>query len=108
MLVIALGTLKTFLEKQRGRRDYPALKAAVEAWYAEAKRAQWAGPADVKGRYASASIINAERVVFNLKGNDFRLIVAISYPHRIVWIKWIGTHRDYDKVDARSVEYESD
>ncbi|HRK70787.1 MAG TPA: type II toxin-antitoxin system HigB family toxin [Micropepsaceae bacterium] len=108
MRVISLGTLKRFLDGQKGRRDYVALKASVESWYAETKRARWQTSHDVKARYATASIVSAERVVFNIKGNDFRLVVSISYLHGIVWIKWIGTHKAYDRIDARSVEHEAD
>ncbi len=62
--------------------------------------------ADVKQHYAHASIINSERIVFNIKGNDYRLIASVSFAKSALWIKWIGTHRDYDKIDAATVEYE--
>jgi mRNA interferase HigB len=61
--------------------------------------------ADVKGLYATASIVTAERVVFNVKGNAYRLVVAVDFEKGIVWIKWIGTHRDYDRVDVKKVEH---
>ncbi len=61
---------------------------------------------DVKRLYATASIINAERIVFNIKGNACRLIVAVDFEKAIVWIKWIGAHRDYDRIDATKVEYD--
>jgi mRNA interferase HigB len=60
---------------------------------------------DVKRLYASASIVGADRVVFNIKGNDYRLVVAIDYEKAIVWIKWIGTHADYDDIDVRKVRH---
>ncbi len=62
--------------------------------------------AEVKRSYATASIVTAERVVFNIKGNSYRLVVAIDFERPMVWIKWIGTHRNYDRIDVRTVEYE--
>jgi len=61
---------------------------------------------DVKRLYATASIINAERIVFNIKGNTYRLVVAVDFEKAIAWIKWIGVHRDYDRIDAARVEYD--
>jgi mRNA interferase HigB len=86
------------------RRDQP-VKTALDAWFAEANRAHWVSSADVKRLYASASIVGSDRVVFNIKGNDYRLVVAIDYEKAIVWIKWIGTHAEYDKIDVRKVRY---
>jgi mRNA interferase HigB len=68
-------------------------------------RAEWRTPADVLKSYANASIVGSDRVVFNIKGNSYRLVVAILYAHQIVFIKWIGSHADYDKIDARKVNY---
>lgn len=61
--------------------------------------------ADIRRSYATASIVSADRVVFNVKGNDYRLVVAVDFEKSIVWIKWIGTHRDYDKIDVREVRH---
>lgn len=61
--------------------------------------------ADVKSRYTTASIVSSDRVVFNIKGNDYRLVTAIDFKKSIVWIKWIGTHKDYDKIDVKDIEY---
>ena len=61
--------------------------------------------ADVKRLYATASIVNAERIVFNIKGNDYRLVVAVDFEKAIVWIKSIGTHKDYDRIDVRDVRH---
>lgn len=82
------------------------MKAALDAWFAEVKRARWRNTADVKRLYATASIVTAERVVFNVKGNAYRLVVAVDFEKGIVWIKWIGRHRDYDRIDVTEVEYE--
>jgi mRNA interferase HigB len=81
------------------------VKAALDAWFAEVKRARWRNTADVKRLYATASIVTAERIVFNVKGNAYRLVVAVDFEKGIVWIKWIGTHRDYDRVDVKKVEH---
>ena len=70
------------------------------------RRAQWASTADVKKRYAAASIISAERIVFNIKGNDHRLVVSVDFEKGVVWIKWIGTHDEYDRIDVMEVEHE--
>jgi mRNA interferase HigB len=98
MRIIARRTLRNFVAKLKGRKDQPAVKAALDAWFAEARRAHWASSADVKRFYASASIVASDRVVFNIKGNDYRLVAAIDYEKAIIWIKWIGTHAEYDKI----------
>ena len=72
----------------------------MRAWFAEAKAAKWTSPQDVKKQYANASVIANNRVVFNIKGNDYRLIVAIAYKAQYIYVKFIGTHAEYDKVDA--------
>jgi mRNA interferase HigB len=105
MRIIARRTLREFVERQRGYKGHAALKAAVDAWFDEAKKAQWSGMADVKRSYATASVISADRIVFNIKGNDYRLVAAIDFEKSIVWIKWIGTHKDYDKIDTRKVQH---
>ncbi|MBV9562729.1 MAG: type II toxin-antitoxin system HigB family toxin [Bradyrhizobium sp.] len=84
------------------------MKAALDAWFDEVKKAQWSTTADVKRSYASASIVSADRIVFNIKGNDYRLVVAVDLEKNIVWIEWIGTHRDYDKIDVREVRHGGD
>ncbi|MBU6406496.1 MAG: type II toxin-antitoxin system HigB family toxin [Alphaproteobacteria bacterium] len=105
MRVIARRTLRDFVDGLAGHKDQPAVKAALDAWFSEVCKANWATSADVKQRYATASIVNAERIVFNIKGNDYRLVVAVDFEKSIVWIKWIGTHRGYDKIDVTEVEY---
>lgn len=105
MRVIARKTLRQFVESLQGSRDQRAVKTALEAWFHEAVRADWGSPADVVKAYANASIVGPDRVVFNIKGNDYRLVVAIHYRRRIVFIKWIGSHADYDKIDVKTVRY---
>lgn len=89
-----------------GRKDQRAIKAALEAWFHEAAKAEWRNPADVQRSYRSASTVSTDRVVFNIRGNDYRLVTAIDYSRQIVFIKWIGSHSDYDKIDVRTVQYE--
>ena len=105
MRIIARRTLREFVARLKGRRDHPAVKTELDSWFAEASRARWASSADVKRLYASASIVGSDRVVFNIKGNDYRLAMAIDYEKSIIWIKWIGTHADYDRIDVRKVRH---
>lgn len=106
MRIIARSTLRAFVERRAGHRDQAALKASLDAWFAEVRKARWASSAEIKRRYATASVVSGERIVFNIKGNDYRLIVAVDFERAVVWIKWIGTHRDHDRIDARKVEHE--
>jgi mRNA interferase HigB len=106
MRIIARRTLREFVERRRGYKDQPALKAALDAWFDEVKKARWTSAADVKRSYATASIISADRVVFNIKGNAYRLVAAVDFEKGIVWIKWIGIHKDYDDIDVNEVEHE--
>lgn len=105
MRIISRGTLRSFIESLDGRPEQAAVKGALDAWFAEVSHADWKSSADIKQRYASASIVNAERVVFNIKGNDYRLVVAVDFKRSIVWIKWLGTHRAYDKIDVTKVHH---
>jgi mRNA interferase HigB len=97
MRIIARRTLREFVDGRKGHKDHAALKAALDAWFDEVRKARWSGAADVKRSYATASIISADRIVFNIKGNDYRLVVAVDFDKGIVWIKWIGTHKGYDR-----------
>ena len=106
MRIIARRTLREFVEGLAGHQDRPAVKAALDAWFDEAKKARWRNTADVKRSYATASIVTADRIVFNVKGNAYRLVVAVDFEKEIVWIKWIGTHRDYDRIDVTEVDHE--
>ncbi len=100
MKVIALAALRKFWEKHR-EAEYP-----LRAWHDEATRAEWKQPADIKAQYRSASILKNRRVVFNIKGNDYRLIVAVAYRVGVVYVKFVGTHAQYDAIDAETVEIE--
>jgi len=104
--IIARSTLVRFAQSLSGREDYRAVKGALDAWFHEARQAEWRMPADVKQHYRSASIVGADRVVFNIKGNDYRLLAAIDYRRGIVFVKWVGSHTEYDKIDVRTVRYD--
>jgi mRNA interferase HigB len=93
MRIVARHTLREFVEGRRGHKDHAAMKAALDAWFDEVEKARWSSAADVKRSYATASIVSADRIVFNIKGNDYRLLVAVDFEKSIVWIKWVGTHR---------------
>ena len=97
MRVISKKKLKEFWDV------YPDSEAALKAWYAEAKIAAWKNPAEIKEQYGTASILKNSRVVFNICGNKYRLVVKISYPFSVVLIRFIGTHKEYDAIDAEVV-----
>lgn len=75
----------------------------LRAWLADAEKTSWRSPQDIKADYASASILSGDRVVFNIKGNTYRLVVVVSYAHQVVLVKFFGTHAEYDKIDALTV-----
>ncbi len=106
MRIIARRTLREFVERRRGYKDHGTPKAAMDAWFDEVRKARWSSAAEVRRSYATASIVSADRIVFNVKGNDYRLVVAVDFEKGIVWIKWIGTHKDYDKIDVKEVQHE--
>jgi mRNA interferase HigB len=106
MRIIARRTLREFAASRAGHKDQSALKAALDAWFDEVSKAHWRNAADVKQLYATASVVSAERVVFNIKGNAYRLVVSVDFEKSIVWIKWLGTHRDYDRIDVTKVTHE--
>jgi mRNA interferase HigB len=105
MRVISRSTLRLFVDGLAGHKDQAAVRAALQGWYDEASHATWKNTAEVKRRYETASIVTAERIVFNIKGNDYRLVVAVDFDKAIIWIKWIGTHKAYDKIDVTEVQH---
>jgi mRNA interferase HigB len=106
MRIIARRTLIEFTSGLAGHQHHFAVKEAVDVWFSRASKAQWKNASDVKRMFASSSIINSERIVFNIKGNDYRLVVAIDFEKSIIWIKWIGTHKDYDRIDVAKVQHD--
>jgi mRNA interferase HigB len=99
MRVIAKRTLREFWQ-QRGRGD---AMQPLRAWFAEASKANWLSPGDVKAKYRSVSIVGGNRAVFNIAGNKYRLVVMIRYQKGIVFIRFIGTHQEYDRIDVERV-----
>ncbi|MGH8510927.1 MAG: type II toxin-antitoxin system HigB family toxin [Gammaproteobacteria bacterium] len=97
MRIIALGTLRDFWIK------HPDAMEPLAAWYAIASRSHWSSPADVKAAYRSASFVAGNRVVFNIKGNDYRLVVAMHYNRQMAYVRFVGTHRQYDQIDVTLV-----
>jgi len=100
MRIIALSTLKAFWEDQP---EYADAKDQTLAWYRHALKADWATPADVKEDFRNASILKDGRAVFNIAGNKYRLIVWINYTYKVIYIRFIGTHGQYDKIDAQTI-----
>jgi mRNA interferase HigB len=96
--VIAVASLRAFW------LQYPDAEQPLKAWFEEASKATWTQPSDIKAQYRSASILKNRRVVFNIKGNDYRLVVAVAYRLQIVYVKFIGTHPQYDAIDANTIE----
>lgn len=108
MRVIARSTLGSFVEARVEYRMRASVKSHLDAWYAEVSRADWKTSAELKQQYRSASIVSASRVVFNIRGNEYRLVISINYSYQVIFIKWLGTHREYDRIDVEEVEYDED
>ena len=85
------------------KRRHAGARKPLNAWYEQVKRARWKNPAEVKQQYGSASIIGNKRVVFNIKRNTYRLVAEINYKHEVVYVRFAGTHAEYDKVNAKEV-----
>ncbi len=100
MRVIAKRTLRAFWESSPKHADS---KGSLEAWHAEVLKATWKSPQELKAQFRNASILKNNRVVFNIAGNKYRLVVTIDYFRQAVYIKFIGTHRQYDEIDAEKV-----
>jgi mRNA interferase HigB len=98
MRVVAVATLRDFWQQHQDAEQ------PLKAWFEEASKAAWAQPSDIKAQYRSASILKNRRVVFNIKGNEYRLVVAIAYRLQIVCVKFIGTHQQYDAINADTIE----
>jgi mRNA interferase HigB len=97
MRIVAITTLQAFWEK------HPDAKAPLQAWYALASRAGWKSPTDIKAAYRNASFIANERVVFNIKGNDYRLVVLVLYRQGLMFIRFVGSQSLYNKIDVSTI-----
>jgi mRNA interferase HigB len=106
--IIARSTLNGFVINRVDSRLRTGVKKHLDAWYSEVEKAAWKGPAELKAQFRSASIVSGERVVFNIKGNDYRLVVAINFHYQILLIIWLGTHKEYDRIDVTKVAYEKE
>jgi mRNA interferase HigB len=100
MRVISKRTLREFWESTP---KYADSEDPLKAWYREAKQAMWLTPADIKEQYRNASILKNNRTVFNIAGNKYRLVVEINYPAQMIFIRFIGTHQEYDKIDVETI-----
>jgi mRNA interferase HigB len=99
MRVIAIKTLRGYLRK------FSDAEQSILSWFKELEAAYWNTPNELKDQFQNASIINNQRVVFNIHGNKYRLIVDIEYRLKIIFIVWFGTHKQYDKIDAKKINY---
>ena len=97
MRIIAIGTLKAFWAR------HPQAETPLRGWYAEASRANWSTPAQIKAAYRDASFIGNGRVIFNIKGNNYRLVVAVHYDKYRMFIRFVGTHSEYDRINVETV-----
>lgn len=100
MRIIALSTLKSFWEDSP---EHLEAKEPVPAWYRYVLRANWSTPAEVKQDFRNASILKDGRVVFNISGNKYRLVVWINYTYQVVYVRFLGTHAQYDRIDAETI-----
>jgi mRNA interferase HigB len=97
MRIIALATLRDFWKR------HPDAEIPLRSWYTLASRSDWRRPADVKAAYRNASVVANNHIVFNIKGNDYRLVAAVHYNRGMLFIRFVGTHREYDKIDAGTI-----
>jgi mRNA interferase HigB len=100
MRIVAVKFLISFWE------EHPDAEQPLKSWVDEARKAAWAQPLEIKEQYRNASILKNRRVVFNIKGNDYRLVVSVAYQYQAVYVKFIGTQKEYDAIDAKTVEME--
>lgn len=100
MRVIARSTLEAFW------KEHPDSEKALRAWYHEVSKANWMCPQDIKAHYRNASILKGRRVVFNIAGNKYRLVVEVVYQICVIYVKFVGSHEQYDKIDAEEYDDE--
>lgn len=100
MRIVAVSYLRAFWAA------HPEAEQPLKSWVDEVKKAAWGQPADIKAQHRNVSILKNRRVVFNIKGNNYRLVAAVAYQYQAVYVKFVGTHTQYDQVDAQTVEQE--
>jgi mRNA interferase HigB len=103
MIVIGSALIEVYFAGRAGHKGVKAARLQYDAWLHIARRAQWRSPEDVKASYPKASILKGGRVVFNIKGNDYRLVAALQYRAGVLAIRFFGAHREYDEIDAETV-----
>lgn len=103
MIVIGVSAVETYLADRAGHKGIKAARSQYQAWLTIVGHAQWHNPEEVKASYPKASILKAGRVVFNIKGNDYRLVARIQYQAGVVEVRFFGTHAEYDQIDADTV-----
>jgi mRNA interferase HigB len=103
MIVIGAEVVETFFAKHTGHKGIKAARSQFDAWLAIASRAHWRNPEEVKFSHPKASILKRGRVVFNMKGNDYRLVAAVQYQAGVLVIRFFGTHAEYDRIDAETI-----
>jgi mRNA interferase HigB len=97
MRIISRRVLREFWE------EHPDARVPLQTWFHDVALASWTGPADIKAIYRNASIIANNRVVFNIKGNQYRLVIAVVYQYGLVYVRFVGTHEEYDRIDSASI-----
>ena len=106
MRIIARRTLQRHVHSRSGRSGHAVLKASLEAWFDEVRRAKWTGMAAMNRLFRTASVLSPDRIVFDVKANDYRLVTAVDFEKQIVWIKWIGSRAEYDRIDVKTIAHE--
>ena len=99
MRIISRKTLRLFWEKP----EYADTEQPLKAWFREASNADWASPASIKAAFRNASIVGNNRVVFNIGGNKYRLVVRVNYPFRVMYVRFVGTHAQYDRINVEEI-----
>lgn len=100
--------MHAFVRNRVEPRQQRLVQDHLDSWFALVSRASWQSSAELKQQHRTASIVSSERVVFNIKGNEFRLVVAVDYQHGVVLVLWLGTHREYDGIDVKQVKYDKE
>jgi mRNA interferase HigB len=108
MRIVARSTLTQFVLNRVPAAQKRNVLEHLEAWYRVATKAAWRNSAELKKQFGSASIVSAKRVVFNIKGNHYRLVVSINYEHQAIFIKWLGTHAEYDRIKVLTVAHQKE
>ncbi len=99
MRIISRKTLRLFWEKAK----YADAEQPLKAWFGEAAKADWASPAAIKAAFGNASIVGNNRAVFNIGGNKYRLVVRVNYPYRVIYVRFVGTHAQYDQINVEEI-----